>query len=620
MRPGTDCRSGQRSTTSGLGRLRGLAIALVCTACLSGAAAAPAAALNPIKPVCGVAGLFSGILGKACSAVQNGGRLAKAGQKLLTGNVGGAVKAVVGGSKAARTATTAVGLVAIGAWVLGGAKVALHETVNVLGKTTTPQLRSTWFSSTYWRMTEIAGVLTLPFLFAASIQALVRSDLALLVRSVLGYLPLSMLAISVAAPVTMLLLAASDELSAAVSSAAGNSATHYLGNAGGIIGDLTAIAGSPFLAFLIGVLIVAGALTLWVELLMREAAVYVIVLMLPLVFAAFVWPARRIWAIRAVELLVALILSKFAIVAVLSLGGAALSSGLSSGITGWVAGIVLLLMGAFAPWALLRLVPLAELASSAAGPLRGELRASDAGLVPAQGYAGAAEDWAASKSAEMRRDADRTANAEPDGGRDLKEAARMESAAEQADAGAAEPRAHHRGDGLQATEAAPGPGERLQATEAAPGPGERLQATEAAADPGDGVNANGAVAASPPDPRDRGAPSGASGKSRRPQADHDARPDAAAVSPDSDSSATNHGLDDLPAVELNLEEFPFSFGGLPRELRAPEHRDGNHPGHDGGLSGEIYGSSRADHDGGAAEPSDDPDPTPPRQQPEEGPL
>ena len=58
-------------------------------------------------------------------------------------------------------------------------------------------------------------------------------------------------------------------------------------------------------------------MVLWLELLMREAAVYVIVLMLPLVFAALVWPARRVWAVRAVELLVALILSKFAIVAVL---------------------------------------------------------------------------------------------------------------------------------------------------------------------------------------------------------------------------------------------------------------------------------------------------------------
>ena len=71
---------------------------------------------------------------------------------------------------------------------------------------------------------------------------------------------------------------------------------------------------------------------------MREAAVYVIVLMLPLVFAAMVWPARRVWAIRAVELLVALILSKFAIVAVLALGGAALGHSVGHSVTGLLAG------------------------------------------------------------------------------------------------------------------------------------------------------------------------------------------------------------------------------------------------------------------------------------------
>ena len=67
---------------------------------------------------------------------------------------------------------------------------------------------------------------------------------------------------------------------------------------------------------------------------MREAAVYVIVLMLPLAFAALVWPARRVWAVRAVELLVALILSKFAIVAVLALGGAALGQQRPAGVDG----------------------------------------------------------------------------------------------------------------------------------------------------------------------------------------------------------------------------------------------------------------------------------------------
>jgi hypothetical protein len=111
----------------------------------------------------------------------------------------------------------------------------------------------------------------------------------------------------------------------------------------------------------------------WLELAVREAAVYVIVLMLPLAFAALVWPARRVWATRSVELLVALILSKFAIVAVLGLAGAALGQGPHGGLATAVAGTVLVLLGAFAPWALLRLIPLSELAAGAAATLRPEL-------------------------------------------------------------------------------------------------------------------------------------------------------------------------------------------------------------------------------------------------------
>src|SRR4029077_5763187 len=134
--------------------------------------------------------------------------------------------------------------------------------------------------------------------------------------------------------------------------------------------SVTALSGSLFFACFFGVLMVLGATALWIELVMREAAVYVVVLMLPLAFAALVWPARRTWAIRAVELLVALILSKFAIVAVLALGGAAMDQ-VGHSITAPVLGLVLVVMGAFAPWALLRLVPLAELAGAAVESLRG---------------------------------------------------------------------------------------------------------------------------------------------------------------------------------------------------------------------------------------------------------
>lgn len=375
-------------------------------ACAYGFAAPSAAAFNPIKPICGAAELASGLAGKVCTVVQHGGRVLQAGKKLATGHVGGAVKTAVGsaGSSTARDASAALALAAVGAWVLGGAKFVLHETGRLLSETSSPQLQTTWFSSTYWRIAAIAAVLTLPFLFAAAVQALLRSDLSLLARASLGYLPLAMLAVSVAAPVAMLLLAASDQLSAVVSSAAGDAGGRFLDRASLTVGALTILSGSPFLAFFVGVLTVAGAVVLWIELLIRQAAVYVIVLMLPLAFAAMVWPARRIWAIRSVELLVALILSKFAMVAVLSLGGAAMGQGHT--VAGALAGLVLIVLGAFAPWALLRLLPLADLASGAAAGLRSELRAVRPSTVAAGAGASEAEEWAASTMARMRRDLD----------------------------------------------------------------------------------------------------------------------------------------------------------------------------------------------------------------------
>jgi hypothetical protein len=387
-------------------------VAVLATGAIAcaGAAAPPAASANPLKTACGAASLASGLAGKACGVVAQGGKWVKAGKKLATGHVGGAAKEVLGqgASKAATAVAATAGIAAVAASVFGGAKFSLRETATLLGDTTSPQLTSTWFSARYWRVAGIAVVLTLPFLFAAAIQAMLRSDLALLVRAAFGYLPLAMLAVSVAAPVTMLLLAASDQMSAVVSSATGVTSTAFVGQTTAALGLLTLAAG-PFMAFFVCLLIVAAAVVLWIELLMREAAVYVIVLMLPLAFAAMVWPARRIWAIRAVELLVALVISKFAIVAVLSLGGAALSSGSSLGnasIANVLIGLVLLLMGAFTPWALLRLLPLAEIASSAASSLGSQTRTrARAGTELASGIATPAADWAEATVASMRRDA-----------------------------------------------------------------------------------------------------------------------------------------------------------------------------------------------------------------------
>jgi hypothetical protein len=134
-----------------------------------------------------------------------------------------------------------------------------------------------------------------------------------------------------------------------------------------------------------GLAVVFGAFLLWVELLIRAAAVYVAVLFLPLALASLAWPAIAHWCRRLVDTLVALILSKFVIVSVLSLAAGALAGGTGSapaGSTGGAAtagdqgsftdvlgGAALLALAAFAPWALFRLLPFLE--SGAVGHLEG---------------------------------------------------------------------------------------------------------------------------------------------------------------------------------------------------------------------------------------------------------
>ena len=368
----------------------GLAAAVV--AMLLAAATAVPARAGVLTPICKA--LQPVPLAPGCTEAKHG---LTAGRQLLGADPGGVVGGLVGGDPGGVVGglvggvagdVASVGLGAIASWAALGAKFALHETATMIDNTSSPHLEAPWFQRVYWRLAGISVLLTLPCLFAAAVQALLRSDLALLARAAFGYLPAAMLGVGICAQITSLLLAAVDELSSLVSSAAGQAGSSFLNRAGDALVALSAASRSPFLALMIAGFTVAGAVVLWLELMMRAAAVYVVVAMLPLAFAALVWPARRVWAMRALELLAALILAKLAMVTVLTLGGAALQSAPNA--AGYLSGLVLLVLGAFSPWAMLRLVPLAELASGAAGRLRVEAGLPGPELLSAAG-AGAAQ-------------------------------------------------------------------------------------------------------------------------------------------------------------------------------------------------------------------------------------
>ena len=255
----------------------------------------------------------------------------------------------------------------ISQWVASGAEWLLGQIGAVLSATTTVDVGASWFRIHYGQMTALAGVVILPMLLASTLQAVLRQNPGQLVRTFLVQLPLALLLAVVAIQLVILSLSATDAMSDAIAGGTGADVSSLLS---GVTTGLVAAAADPtiasFVLLLIALLIAVAAFVLWLELLIRAAAVYVAVLFLPLALATLVWPAVSHWCRRLVETLAALILSKFVIVATLSLAAGAVSSGTAgtgthgSGFSSVLAGGALLVMATFVPFAILRMIPAVE--------------------------------------------------------------------------------------------------------------------------------------------------------------------------------------------------------------------------------------------------------------------
>lgn len=248
-------------------------------------------------------------------------------------------------------------------WVAEAATWLLRKVVNFIDESTSPDLGAEWFTARYRLMAGLSALVLVPILLIASIRAVMNQDVSQLLKSFFVYLPLSVLGTFIAVFLTRALLGITDSMSAAV--------------ADGIAGDLSQIfiaveeglgpTGTPaapsFAIFLGALLLIVGAFFVWLELLIRSAAVTVSVFFLPLMLVALVWPATSRWTRRLVETLVALILSKFVIVGVISLAAAALAEPGEGGFGSVMGGAALMLTAAFSPMAMLKLMPIAETAA-----------------------------------------------------------------------------------------------------------------------------------------------------------------------------------------------------------------------------------------------------------------
>ena len=333
-------------------------------------AAAAALTATGLGPVCQVTSAVSGAAGAAASQVAGAG-----------------VSSVLGD---------------LGSWVAEGASWLLTQIGTVIGDTTSIDLGASWFSAHYGTMAGLAGVVIVPLLLLGIMQSVFRQNLSSLLRSVLVNVPLAILLTAVAVKLVQLGISVTDAMSTAVAHGAGLDTGHFMSS---VIAGLSPVsaAGQPsapgFVLFLGSLAVVVGAVLVWIELLIRAAAVYVAVLFLPLALGSLAWPAIAHWSRRLVDTLVALILGKFVIVSVLSLATGALADGAGStptgasadpsgggGFTAVLGGAALLLLSALSPWALFRLLPFVE--AGAVGHLEGlSHRARQSATVPIRGLA-----------------------------------------------------------------------------------------------------------------------------------------------------------------------------------------------------------------------------------------
>ena len=251
-------------------------------------------------------------------------------------------------------------------WVAQGAGWLVGRVGGLIDASTTPRLQSRWFAGQYAQMGLLATALALPLLFLAVIQAALARNSALITRA-LAAVPVAFVLTGGAVAIVAALLGVTDWACQAISGQTGPNSRAFFGDVAKAFNTITDDSGPTgaapalFVALLASIFAALAALAVWVELLIRSAGIYVCVLFFPVVLVARIWPKLEKWATRLAEALTALILSKFVIVAVLSVAAAAVAdSRASEGFNGVLAAGALLVFAAFAPLVLFRLVQFAD--------------------------------------------------------------------------------------------------------------------------------------------------------------------------------------------------------------------------------------------------------------------
>jgi type IV secretion system protein TrbL len=231
-----------------------------------------------------------------------------------------------------------------------------------------------WFDPLYQVMLQMMAPLALIFLLLRVALGIVMAwrggDASFLAESPWA-VAVAFIVAGSAIAVTRLALEVTDGMCALVLQATGSNMagllSHLAAAFGAAVAGGVAAQADSVVVLMAALAVVLAILGLLFELLLREAAMYLCVLFVPLLAVARIWPPAAHLLRRLIEVLVAVVLSKFIIVTVLVMGALAFASGpLQQGDLG-DPGTATILFGAacvvvavIAPFAFFRLLPAVE--------------------------------------------------------------------------------------------------------------------------------------------------------------------------------------------------------------------------------------------------------------------
>ncbi len=169
-------------------------------------------------------------------------------------------------------------------------------------------------------------------------------------------------------------------------------------------------------------LYIVAAVFLCFELFVRSSLIYLVVMFAPLAIATRIWGPTRSYARRAAETAVALIFSKLAVAVTLATGASLMQGAAGSGgNVAMIQGSAILLLAAFMPFALMRVIPMIEGAVAGEGGARNMGMKAAGGAVLAGGAAGMASKPVTSMAKRVRGNSGSGGGASSEGAPDVGE-------------------------------------------------------------------------------------------------------------------------------------------------------------------------------------------------------